>query len=598
VSATADVVAGLTQDAPNVQVLATSRQALGVNGEQVLVVAPLGLPAENADADEQMHADAVRVFCDRAERGGAAVDDLESVVELCRRLDGIPLALELAAARMRAFSPAQILEQLDAGWSVSVARRDEGPAHHISLADAIDWSFQLLSDDERSLLLALSTFRGPFDNAAASAVAGTDVIHTADHLIQLVDQSLVQSAPGRAGRRFRLLETVRAFTARRLDASGDATVRDRHAEHFARRVDALGAEVPGPDEDDALEQLGVEFDDVQAAFDHAVARGDVDAAARLANGPRLSLSTEGARWAHLAGRACEIPGIEDHLLHLSLLASAAWSAVLVADVDRARDLAAKGSELAGDRSRHVRLCWISTQATGSSYDEGADTCVAGADYALSQGDGAGASFLLGTAAIYRLAAGDEAAAAAHAERALDLAREIGSRSLRARSAGALAYSLQDLDAGGARRAAEEVLEIASPGDFHLTMPLRVLAVLAWRAGDAAAAAEHAARAAYLIRDQGDRYVQAAGVRQLAVTVGSVDLPLAAELIGIADALLPERRVIARDELADDRLRAELDGALGADKVADLIARGSRQDPRAIYATVERALERIRTAHLE
>ena len=340
---------------------------------------------------------------------------------------------------------------------------------------------------------------------------------------------------------------------------------------------------------------GVEFDDVHAAFDHAAAAGDVDTAARLANGPRLSLSIEGARWAHLAGRACTLPGIEEHPLRLSLLASAAWSAVLVADVARARELAAAGIELAGDQSRHVRLCWISTQATGSSFTEGADTCLAGAAHAQDAGDGAGASFLFGTSAIYRLAAGDEVAAIESARRALALAREIGSRSLRARSAGALAYSLQDVEPAAARRAAEEVLDIADPGDFHLTLPHRVLAVLAWRDDDPDTAAEHATRAAYLIRDQGDRYVQAAGVRQLAVMVGTVDPAVAASLLGIADSLLPVMRVIARDAVADEQLREDLQGALGAEKVADLIAKGSREDPRAMYATVERALERIRSA---
>jgi hypothetical protein len=95
-----------------------------------------------------------------------------------------------------------------------------------------------------------------------------------------------------------------------------------------------------------------------------------------------------------------------------------------------------------------------------------------------------------------------------------------------------------------------------------------------------------------------RGVVDAGVRQLAAIVGSVDLTLAAELLGVAEALLPERRVIARDELADIRLRDDLDDALGADKVADLVARGRRQDVRGIYATVDRALDRIRTAHLD
>ena len=161
------------------------------------------------------------------------------------------------------------------------------------------------------------------------------------------------------------------------------------------------------------------------------------------------------------------------------------------------------------------------------------------------------------------------------------------------AAGALAYARQDIDAAGARRAAEEVLAIADPGDFHLTMPHRVLAVLAWRDGDAATAADHATRAAYLIRDQGDRYVQAAGVRQLAVIVGSVDPVISAELLGIADALLPEMRVIARDAAADAQLREDLCDTLGADRLADLVAQGRRGDPRDMYGTVERALDRIR-----
>ena len=321
--ATAEIIARLARDAPEVRVLATSRQALGLDGEQVLVVAPLGLPGEVATLDEQRQAGAVRMFIDRAERAGATVDDLDGIVALCRRLDGIPLALELAAS-----AAAGVLAGADprAARRRVVGRRrptGSGPARHVSLADAIDWSYRLMGEDEQALLLALSTLRGAFDVAAASAVATTDAMATADRLAQLVDQSLVQSAPGRAGRRFRLLETVRVFGAARLDGAEAAQVRDRHAAYFAARVDALGAKVPGPDEDDALAQLGVEFEDVQAAFEHAIAAGDVDAAARLASGPRLSLSIEGARWAHLAGRAVRVPGIAGHPLHLSLLASAA-----------------------------------------------------------------------------------------------------------------------------------------------------------------------------------------------------------------------------------------------------------------------------------
>jgi tetratricopeptide (TPR) repeat protein len=241
------------------------------------------------------------------------------------------------------------------------------------------------------------------------------------------------------------------------------------------------------------------------------------------------------------------------------------------------------------------LCWIWPQATGGSFPDGANCCLTGAAVASRAGDRGGASFLLATAAIYALAAGDEHGAIGAAERALALARELGSRSLRARAAGALAYAAQDVDAAAARRAAQEVLDIAPDGDFHLTLPHRVLAVLAWRAGDAAAAADHATQAARLIRDQGDRYVQAASVRQLAATVGEVDELLAAELLGVAEALLPEGRVMARDEVADARLRAALESSLGAATLADMIARGRGHDARAMDATVDRALARIRTA---
>ena len=145
----------------------------------------------------------------------------------------------------------------------------------------------------------------------------------------------------------------------------------------------------------------------------------------------------------------------------------------------------------------------------------------------------------------------------------------------------------------ARGAAQEVLEIADAGDFHLNMPHRVLAILAWRDGDFAAAADHAAAAAFLIRDQGDRYVQAASMRQLATLVGTVDAPLAAELLGIADSLVPEVRVIARDEIAGARLRADLDAVLDPEELAGLVERGRRSDSRMAYATVERALRRVR-----
>jgi predicted ATPase/DNA-binding winged helix-turn-helix (wHTH) protein len=593
VDAVAEVLGRVQREAADVRIVATSRQAIDVAGEHVLVVAPLGLPPDRASDAAMRESEAVRLFCDRTDRAGAEVGELGTVVTLCRRLDGIPLALELAAARTRAFSPAQILEQLDAGWSPSTPRRDEVPAHHRSLDEAIEWSFRLLDDGERDLLLTAGIFRGPFDLAAATAVAGDEPVTIADRLAQLVDKSLVQSVTVRAGRRFRLLETIRTFALSKMDPEAAAVRRERHCAHFTREVAALGGLVPGPDEGTAAARLADDFDDVSEAFAFAATRGDVDAAVVLASGPRLSVSTDGARWALLALRATELPGVEQASGYASLLAGAAWGAVVIGDLPHARALAEEGVAAVGDVSQDARLCWIRPQATGSSFVEGADHCVAGALAAAVRGDRAAASFLLGTASIYRLAAGDEPLAVEHARSALDLAQRVGSRTLRIRAASALAYALQDVDAAAARRAADEVLEITPSTDFHQSMPLRVLAILAWRAGDRTAAADYTARAIELVRSQGDRYVQATAMHQLAVLAGSVDPALAAEILGIGESLVPDVRLSARDAAAVTRLRAELLEGLGADRFAEYVDRGRHAEANSVRATMDRAVDRLR-----
>jgi predicted ATPase/DNA-binding SARP family transcriptional activator len=595
VDAVAEIAGRLARGTVGARVLVTSREALGINDETIVTVAPLELPAEGARADEQRAADAVRFFCERAERAGGVIDDLDTVVSLARRLDGLPLALELAAARSRTFSPAQILGQLEQGWSVAATRRATEPAHHGSLDATIDWSYQLLDDAERSLLAHLSVFHGSFDLAAATAVADVVPMRAADLLARLVDKSLVQSRVGRAGRRLGLLDTVRRFAAMRLEAADAEVARGRHAAHFADRVTTLGAVVPGRGEDHALAQLAVELDDIGAALEHAIERSDIETAARLADGPRLSLSTEGARWSRLALRAADLPGLADDPRYLSILASAAWGAVLRGDLARARALAQRGLDAAGDPAQHPRLCWIWPQATGGSFESGVECCLEGARVAHRHGDTAAESFLLATAAIYRLVIGDEPRAVEAAESALEFARAVGSPSLQARAAGALTYALQDLDAAAARRAAAEVLAVAPPGDFHLNMPHRVLANLAWREGDAATAAVHAAEAGKLIRDQGDRYVQAAAVRQLAVMVGDVDPALAAELLGVADAILPGIPVLARDAAAVTRLQDRLEELLGAEQLQTLALRGRRTDARSSFGVAQRGIRALRDA---
>ena len=307
---------------------------------------------------------------------------------------------------------------------------------------------------------------------------------TADRLAQLVDKSLVQSGggPGRAplpaARDGALVRRPRASTATAAAAGAIATPR-----YFAGRVDELGALVPGPDEDDAAHELSVELDDVHAAFEHAAGAG---------TSTRRPGSRRAAALAVDRGRPLGAPraagcGAPRHRGAPRVRRPARERGLGRGAGRRPVDGARARERRPGARRRPgVASTPVLDLAAGDRrlVRRGRRLLHRGCRCCAGKGDRAAESFLLGTAAIYRLAGGEEDRAVDAARRALTLAREIGSRSLRARAAGALSYALQDVDADAARRAAQEVLEVAPPGDFHLTMPHRVLAVLAWRDGDA------------------------------------------------------------------------------------------------------------------
>ena len=227
-------------------ILATSRSPLDLPDESLVVLGPLGgPPAGSVDLDN----DAVRLFLERARDAGATIgeDQLDVVVELCRHLDGVPLALELAAARTRSMPPAEILARLGQGVEVLARPRFRGVARHRSLADTIDWSYRLLPPEVAAHFDRLGLFAGPFTADLAHAVgvdAGLDDVAAADSLQLLVDSSLVVVEPVGDANRFRLLETVRSFALHRLDEQGImAEARDRLVDHVvdaAVRILAAG----------------------------------------------------------------------------------------------------------------------------------------------------------------------------------------------------------------------------------------------------------------------------------------------------------------------------------------------------------------------
>ena len=223
VDAVGELAERLVHGCPNARLLATSREALAVNGERLWPVRPLGLPADDRDA---VTSAPVQLFLDRvrALRPDFQLDQpgTEAVVDICRRLDGLPLAIELAAARARSLTPKDIAQRLDQRFSLLSGGKRRGVARHETLRAAVDWSYELLDDEERTVLTLVSVFAGGFTLEAAEAVADeatrSDLV--VDTLDKLVDKSLLTVDGGRVTTRYRLLETIRQYALEKLEAAG------------------------------------------------------------------------------------------------------------------------------------------------------------------------------------------------------------------------------------------------------------------------------------------------------------------------------------------------------------------------------------------
>ena len=293
----APLVTGLLGACPGLKVLATSRAPLRLTGERQIPVAPLPLP-EAAAASTPARSAAVELFCQRAlavapgfELTGANVGAVE---EICRRLDGLPLAIELAAARVKLFSPRALLDRLDRGLQVLAGGARDLPERQRTLHDAIAWSHDLLGADEQELFRRLAVFAGGFSLEAAETVCGTgpngrvegDVL---ERLATLVDNSLLVSRAGAsAGQeneepRFAMLETIREYAVGRLEASGEAEdIRRAHALYYLALAEATQPErLMRAQKEWWWTRLEVEHDNLRAALRWAIQARDVEIGARF-----------------------------------------------------------------------------------------------------------------------------------------------------------------------------------------------------------------------------------------------------------------------------------------------------------------------------
>ncbi|MBI5158051.1 MAG: hypothetical protein HZA58_08595 [Acidimicrobiia bacterium] len=287
----ARVVAALLRESSAVRILATSREPLGLQGEVVRQVAPLRVPPEHAAATDLLAFDAVRLFEERAaeSRPGFAItaSNAVAVARICRRLDGIPLGLELAAARLRVLPVEEIARRLEDSLAVlGTAGRDIVP-HHRTLEATLDWSFDLLTPTERELLAHLAVFAGGWTLEAMEAVWSGDTASadSLDLLASLVEKSLVSLSDDEGRTRYRLLEPIRQYAGHKLAGGGaEATARERHARYYAQVVERAFPGMWGPEEADLLDALELDVDNVREALTWHVENGVHSEAQAMAGG--------------------------------------------------------------------------------------------------------------------------------------------------------------------------------------------------------------------------------------------------------------------------------------------------------------------------
>ncbi|WP_425559049.1 ATP-binding protein, partial [Cryptosporangium minutisporangium] len=283
IAACRELVTALLTRAPGLRVLATSRVTLHVPGEYVVRLQPLPLPRSTSTLGELAHQPGVRAFVEHARRRDPAfaltTGDADAVVEVIRRIDGLPLAIELAAGQLAVLPPTALRDRLGRALDALSADRPEGDARHRTLRTTIDWSYRLLDDAERALLRALATFPGgaelsTVEKLAAEAAPGTDPLVP---LSRLVDASFVLPERRDGDARYRMLETVRAFALEDAAARGERDAAERAFLAWARETArSLGAGLNGPDETPWDRRLRAELANLRAARDLARARDDLD----------------------------------------------------------------------------------------------------------------------------------------------------------------------------------------------------------------------------------------------------------------------------------------------------------------------------------
>lgn len=581
-------LAELLGRAPGLSIVATSRVALGIPGERIAWIEPLPTPGVgDADADAVADNPAVRLFCLRARDARPDLEvtpaTLSAIAEICRRVDGIPLAIELAAAAVRVLAPHQLLDQLAerlAGDDRVAEPSSGAPERQRSLRAAMDWSVGLLSEPASRLYRRVSVFAGPFVAEDARAVLdGADRrgllpvgVATEDGLAELSAASLLRTVGPETEGRYELLSTVRADALDRLERAGEAVaMRWAHAYHLLDLAESLERQLPTEREVEALDRLDAAHDDLREAFEWAQERGDPSFGVRLAGALAEFWRTRG----HLT---------EGRLRLVTALATAPDAP------PRARRKALAGAGLLASYQGDYGL--------GESYLREALAV------AREHGDREGMAVVLTWLGTNAYGAGDLAEAEANIEEALALRRALGDEqgvAVALNALGGVAHFRGDLDRALAMFTESLEIKQRQGNDNAIAVALTNIGLVerdAGRADDASAAFD---RAIAIWERSGDRQRLAVGFHNAAlVALDRGDPATAVDLLERAHAMareLGDRTALAYTRA--DRIRAEvergdLDAAAGA--MADSLPRALHLGSRVILALGIEGAASLAAAH--
>lgn len=522
VDAIAELAAALLHACPELRILATSREWLSIAGEVVFRVAPLGLPApESIDGDRPgshnlLEYGAVELFVDRASSVasdyGLTEHNRREVAEICRRLDGLPLAIELAAARLRAFSETEVLARLSDHPHLLSSSRTQAPSRQRTLRSCIEWSHGLCSEQEQLLWARLSVFTGGFELDTAEEVCSGDGLVAAEVsqiIANLIDKSILVGQQQGDVVRYRMLDTIREFGREQLDLAGErARLRGRHRDAYLRLVERADAEWISSRQVEWFARLDREHVNIQAAVDYCLTEsGDVESAMRF-----LTALFHFYWW----GRGFAREG--------RLLLSRALDAPSPPTLVRARALLTDASLALAD----------------GEFDVGGQRLAEARDIEATAGDPgtlAMASWIAGSVALY---SGDLPAATTAFEEGLALL-EPG-RELTVRLDLLLSYSSAVALLGDAERATwchEEFLRITEPAgeSFHRAYALWTFGLFVMHQGDLARAAELIQQSIALRRELRDLTGLGWSLESLAWAESALQHhDRAATLLGAADRL--------------------------------------------------------------